>query len=342
MNNQLIMKIIHSNDINACPKFTYENPLIDRNVAGALARSFMKILRVPQQDSNINNNLRHSVLANIRKLCRIEPENHLIVDENFTKLLSEVYEDSLRSSETNCIDQTLDEFLIRRIKEVDINSNYQCSINPDVAQALLNLSENNSYVESISKDVVRLDMSNKKNVTLVKNLWINSSLDNYVSSNFYDDMALKMRSEIELSLLNVCHRLLTKPNLHAEELFSANTLADLVKKCSKSPECFQICSNILNYLFIHTNYNVDIKKLVSEFIKNVRANCSNTISVLYPAHLSCIVVLLDIDLNTLHTIKSKYVERTLCHLNRLHEDSHCDFVLLMSHFLQWLPIYFES
>lgn len=343
MNNQLIEKVIKSNDAVACPELTYENPLLDRNVAKALSKSFVKILRVSQQNSNINNNLRHSILANIRKVCRIQPENHTEIGDTATNLMTEVYIEEVKDPHSNiCIDpveKKLDDFIIRRLKELDVNSNYQSSLNPEVAQSLINLDE--SGIETISQNILNINVGKKRSLTLVKDLWTRPLCETF--TNNICDISIRMKPELEKYLLDTCHRLLTEQSVNLKELFNPNYMKDLVQKCSISPECFQICCGILNSLFINVNYNINIQLFISEFVKQVKGMCENTISVLYTVHLSHIVVLLDFDVENLPMkLRSSYIKNTLPYLNKLQSESQYDFVLLLSHYPDWFNVYFEQ
>lgn len=340
MNNQLIEKVIKSNDANACVEFTYENPLLDRNVAKALSKSFVKILRVSQQSSNINNNLRHAVLANIRKTCRPHPENHVEIDETVTNLLTEVYIEEVEDPHVNpyisSVEKDLDDFLIRSLKEIDLNSNYHSSLNPEVAQSLINLNERS--IETISQNVFNVDIGKEKSLTFLKDLWTKSES---IKSNLCN-ISICMKPEIEKFLLNLCHNVLTGVNDNLEELFCLEELKDLVHKCSISPECFQICCGILNCLFSNVNYSPKILLFISEFVKEVKQHKS-MISILYPVHLSHIAVLMDIDVCSMPAeIQSCYVGSTLPYLNNLLVESKSDFVMLLSHYPDWFDIYFEN
>lgn len=343
MNSQIIEKVIKSNDANTCPEFTYENPLLDRNVARALSRSFVKILRVSQKNSNINNNLRHAVLANIRKTCRIEPEKHVEIGENIINLLTEAYIEEIENQHTNqCTNQVekdLDDFITRRLVELDINSNYQSSLNPEIAQSLINLDERS--LETISQNVLNIDIRKKKSLTLIKDLWTKPVSES--ATNNIGDISISMKPEIEKILLNLCHSLLTEQNLNLKELLCLSHLKDLAQKCSISPECFQICCGILNSIFSAVNFALILQLFITEFVRKVKETCSNSISILYPFHLCHIAFLLDIDIGKMpEDIQGTYIKNTLPYLKKLHTESKTDFTLILTHNPDWFDIYFEK
>lgn len=335
MNKQLIEKVIRTNDGASCPAFTYDNPLLDRTVAQAFSKSLVKILRVSQQNSNINNNLRHSVLGNIRKMCCIQPVNHM-VDETTTHLLTEVYSEEISRPHIkrtiDPLDKTLDDFLVHYLKEYDVNSSYQSSLNPEVAQSLVNL--NVSSANAFSQRILDLDSSDK-GMAFLKCLWtMPESLNNIC------DISLRMKPEIEKKLLEICEKLLKEQILDLDGLLSTYYLNDLIEKCSVSPECFQICSGILNDLFHKVNFSLKVQLFITEFVNRVKKMSSKTISVLYPSPLSYVVVLLDCNVTALpEMVHENYIKNTLPYINKLQEP---DLVMLLSHYPDWFDIYFNQ
>lgn len=349
MNNQLIEKVIMSSN-DYCPELIYDNPLLDREVAKALSKSFVKILNLSKQNPQSNNNLRLSVLENIRRMCQIEPENHVQVDESMTELLSEVYQkhiDSNISDSPDNTDKVLDAFLLKKMKELGLHPNFESSQNPEILQALLNLNDNKEHLYALYKEVIHWNVGNKKYMNVLRHLW-NNNFDNYFDTSLgptHNDISLKMKLEIEKFILEECYNLLSNRNMNIENCLSRNnSLCKLIKTCSVSPICFQISSSILNFIFIKTNFNAQIQKFISIFILDVKSNCNNiAFSTLYPIHLSNIVLLLDIELAEmpLH-IKSQYIKSTIDNLKEIHESSENEFILLLSHFPLWFDIYYEQ
>lgn len=344
MNNQLIEKIITANNL-PCPQFTYDNPVLDRNVAKALSKSFVKILNLSQTNSKVNNNLRLSILENIRKMCQVEPENHIKIDENLTTLLLEFYEKVYKDSTTNTesVEKSLEAFLIRNFKDKNLSSSHNSQLNPEVVQALVNLNQTGAYLEVLLNDVIHWNSTETKNIRiLINDLWASDSIS--TMSHTAEDISIKMRPEIEKCLLEKCHTILTETNPNVEGMFISDaSLKKIVKTASNLANCFQICCGVLNYLFIMTNFDTNIERFVQTFIESVReSRSSNAFSVLYPTHLSHIIVLLDIDLLKLPpSLQNIYIESTNKYLSEIKLQSINDFVMLLSHFPQWFDIYFQ-
>lgn len=345
MNNQLIEKIITANNL-PCPEFTYENPVLDRNVAKALSKSFVKILNLSQRNSKVNNNLRESILENIRKMCQIEPENHLKVDENITSVLLEFYEQNMtkdsRTSDSDSTEKILDAFLIRNLKDMSINSSYNTPFKPEVVQALINLNRNGLYLDILLKDIVHWDCTENKNIRILRDIWSSDYVNS--TSNKTDDVSIKFKAEIEKVLLEICHHIMGETDSNIDVMFmSDKSLKNLVKKCSESANCFQICCGILNYLFIMTNFDKKFQIFVQTFIRHVKENCLYiTFAVLYPIHLNPTVILLDIELELLPSIlQNDYVQNAKKYLNELGSKSENELIMLLSHFPQWFDIYFK-
>ncbi|KAJ0170795.1 hypothetical protein K1T71_013567 [Dendrolimus kikuchii] len=299
MNNQLIEKVIKTH-YKTCPPMNYDNPLIDREVASALSKSFLKILNLSNQ-RNLNSNLRSSVLGN--------------------------------SLMTDSTDKNLDKFLMRNAKDLNKSSKYEYSVNPEIVQSLLNLNEGN-ILELISGNVLHLGDTNK-HLILLKSLWNNNSTD---SINL-NDMSIKIKSEIEHTLLEICHRILIDKDLNLEDLFETD-LTNLAKKCAKSSQCFQICCNIFNCLLIETNFNFRIENFIPLFIIKVQSYSFETISVLYPNHLGHIVLLMDINIDSLpDSIKTNYIQKVVTLLKNLKIEFANDVIMLLSHFPHWFNVY---
>lgn len=344
MNNQLIEKIITANNL-PCPPFTYDNPVLDRNVAKALSKSFVKILNLSQANSKVNNNLRLSILENIRKMCQVEPENHIKVDENFTTLLLEFYEEIIKETTPTDIDSTeksLDAFLIRNLKDMNLSSSHKSPLNPEVVQALVNLNQNGVYLDALLKDIIHWNSTTTENIRILNDLWTSDCVSTV--SQTAEDVYIKLKPDIEKCILEICHNILNEADPNIDVMFNSDAaLKNVVKKASNSANCFQICSGVLNYLFLMTNYDKKIEKFVLMFVQQVKENCScNAFSVLYPAHLSHIVVLLDIDMVELpESLQSRYIESTNKYLSEIKSKWNNDFIMLMSHFPQWFDIYFQ-
>lgn len=337
MNHQLIEKVIKLNT-EQCPEFVFTNPLLDRNVASALSKSYVKFLRQSNHNVNANSNIRLTVLTNIRKMCKTEPENHLQIDENFTNLLSDCYFEHINKVLCpDSVNKTLDGFLIRKLK--DINSNYEPVINPEIIQALINMNEN-VKLKILSNSLLHWNMTNKHS-KILHDLWTSDQLS---FGNISNDISIKIKSEIESYILDCCHRLLVNRELDVEFIFSIDNIKKLVKKCSVSPHCFQICCSIINYLFIKTNFDHKMQTFILQFVNNVKLECLHTsFSVLYSNNVTHLVVLLDFDINILPcNLKESYIEKTLYYLHRLHTNSESDLILLLSHFPQWFDIYFKN
>ncbi|CAG4978765.1 unnamed protein product [Colias eurytheme] len=331
MNPQLIEKVIKSNKETICPEFTYSNPLLDQNVTKALSKSFVKIL-ASEQNTNVNNNLRLSILENIRKICRIEPENHIKFNEDHTELLTDFYRKHIHDTSINSsndIEKELNAFLIRNFKELTINSSHNSHVNPEVVQALINLNCE-AKASSLTDNLIHWNANDIQSKTLLNNLWNQSSGNSKIN-----DIVIKNKPEIEELLLTTSLKLLEGTNDGTE--LSNQQYERLFKTCAIAPYCFQICIDILNLLFVSTNFDVKIHDFIKLFISKVKMNCSEyAISYLYPTHLNHVVVLLDVDFNELPSpIKEEYVATAVKYLNDVRTQSESDFILLLSHFPQW-------
>ncbi|CAH0597704.1 unnamed protein product [Chrysodeixis includens] len=348
MNNQLIEKIITANDL-PCPELIYENPVLNKKVAKALSKSFVKILNLSLRSTTVNNNLRLSILENIRKLCQIEPDNHIKIDENFTSLLLEFYEENIRQSRNSNFDSTaksLDAFLIRNLKDTSIVSRHEPQTNPEILQALINMNQDGIYLETLLQDIIHWSPTEKRYSQILKDLWSNGNFNELkTKSENNNDLSIKLKPEIEKNILEICHEILNETDFDIENIFySDNTFKNLVQKSSESSQCFQICCSVLNYLFIMTNFDTRLQTLVQMFVKHVKDSCSLlSFSVLYPAQISHLVVLLDIDLKSLPvSLGSKYIDSTKKYLKELNSESENDLIMLLSHFPQWFDIYFDG
>ncbi|CAG9794764.1 unnamed protein product [Diatraea saccharalis] len=339
MNNQLIEKIIESSGVG-CPQLTFANPLLDRKVAKALSKSFVKILDLAKENCNINNNLRISILENIRKLCTTESEGHLPVDESLTEMLTGLYIDRLASTAVESTDKDLDAFLIRNFKSLQIDPRHETNINPEIVKALLNLNENGVYLEVLSKDIVHLNTNQSSVINILKTLWETDNVN-----GMYDDISIKMKPEIEKLLLQTCHNILLNRNIDIGNLLNSNDyLTQLIKRSAVSSECFQICCGVLNFLFVMTNFDSTLQLFIKAFVNLVKVQCPKiTFSVLYPVHINYIVVLLDIDINELpEPLRCDYITPTIKYLQNVRDNSEYDFIMLLSHFPQWFDIYFQN
>lgn len=334
MNSQLIKEIITVNDL-PCPEFTFQNPLLDKNVAKALSKSFVKILNLSQQK------LRIPVLENIRKLCQTQPQNHMNVDENTPTLLSEFYTQKIEDSNHFIIDSAekeLDAFLIRNLKDKRIISRYEPSLNPEIVQAFRNLNEANNDQNAVWGDIIHWNIEDNKNAYILKDMWTSDSI-------VIEDIAIKLKSELEQLLLQICYDILKGNVADIKNLFVSNaSLMNLSNKSSNSANCFQICCSILHYIFVITNFNKQIYDFIQLYIEHVKCNCSKfKFSILYQPHLMHIVVLLNVGLELLdESVKKEiYIEETVNYLKKLHSKSKDDLIMLLSHFPQWYDIYFK-
>lgn len=337
MNNQLIEKLIkYSSD--TCPAFNYENPLLDINVSQALAKSFVKILQDSRENTNVNINLRRSVLENIRKLCTIEPENHIKLTDDFTQVISESYHNKLKDFPC-VVDKMLDEFLIMRSPEGNINSRFENCLSPESIQALLNLDDKES-LDVLSKDIIHWNAENEKYYSVLKDLW-NNNLSN-LSKESIDHLCIKIKPEIERIILEQSLHILESRDLDLDEIFSVNSFANIIKTCAVSPICFQICIGSLNCLLVACNFDNKILALIQKFIRQIKENCVH-ISTMYPIQLSSAIVLLDIDFTGLpKNIKDKYIEHAVQYIENVHKQSENALILVLSHYPQWFDIYFQD
>uniref|UniRef100_A0A1E1W3L1 Uncharacterized protein n=1 Tax=Pectinophora gossypiella TaxID=13191 RepID=A0A1E1W3L1_PECGO len=348
MNKQLIEKVIKSNN-ESCPSFTYENPILDKNVASALSKSFVKIFNVCNQNSNVNSNLRISVLENIRRMCRVEPNDHVKTDENFTEMLLDVYQENFinsAASDSRSTEKMLDAFLLRKMNG-GIQSQFNSSLNPEIIQALSNLNEDGTHCQTVFEDIIHWDTSDAKYKKVLQSMWDNNHLINTTNSqSIIDDISIKMKSDIERILLENCYVCLSsKCVIEIEDLLRADpSFVHLLQTSAKSSACFQICCSVMNHLFVETNFNHLLLSFISAFVNYVKLHSSHvTVSSLYQTHLSFIVVLLDTELNELaETTRNFYIKMTLNHLKSLHQKSETDLIMLLSHFPSWFDIYFPD
>lgn len=336
-NKQLIEKIIrYSSD--TCPPFNHENPLLDPNVSRALAKSFVKILQDAREDTPVNINIRRSVLENIRKLCTIEPENHIKLSDDLSQVLMESYQNKLKDS-PSAIDKMLDEFLIKQTLGANISSRFENSISPETIQALLNLDVIGN-LEILSKDMIHWNTRNEKYYNVLKDLW-NNNLSN-LSKESIDNLCIKIKPEIERIILEQTLAILESTDLNMGDVFSANCLVNITKTCALSPICFQICIGTLNCLLISCNFDNKILAFIHKFIGEVKKNCLY-ISTLYPIQLSSAIVILDIDFTGMpKNVKDKYVEHGIEYIQNVHKQSESDLILVLSHYPQWFDIYFHD
>ncbi|VVC98668.1 unnamed protein product [Leptidea sinapis] len=332
MNSQLIEKIIKTYN-EKCPEIVFTNPLLDCEVSKALSKSFVKIITA-KPITNVNSHLRLSVLENIRRICKLEPEGHLKVEENVTELLIDFYNkqiaDSLKVPGKDN-DKQLDAFLIRHV-DSDIKSHFQLNLDPEVIQALNNLNQN---VINLSENLIHLNALGRRGIKTVTNIRSGSK-------NEKNDTAIKIKCDIEHILFNAAVKVLENKDIKVSNLLNEDIIS-LFKHSAESSTCFQICSNILNMILISSNFNGQIQDLITEFVRYVKLYCKEfSLSALYRINLQHIVILLDVNLqNVPESIGQTFHKSVRLYLNKLQNESEIDLILLLSHFPQWFDIYFS-
>lgn len=346
MNVQLIENLIISNN-EPCPELTYSNPLLDKDVTLALSKSFIKILNISKENSN--EKLRHTVLENIRNTCKIEPNDHLEVDEDATELLIAYFEKLNKETENSCGDnlkKMLDAFLIRM--ENTIRSSVKCPITPEVVQALLNLNNKIKNQDALVQNIIHWNQDDQKCMKFLKDHWkcyknLKFSEDDKYKQ-FLDDASIKISSEIEKLLLDIACEILNDDNVDIDEILNKNVNKTLIEISAISKECFQICISILNTLFIMNNFHFKIQELILVFLKKVKLECKLlTTAVLYPTHLNYIAVLLNIDIDIMTTeIRTIYSDVVNKYLSQVQKRSETELILMLSHFPQWSSVYFKQ
>lgn len=336
MNNQLLEKLIKYSS-ETCPPLNLDNPLLDINVSQALSNSFVKILEDSRENSNVNSNLRQSVLENIRRLCTTEPENHVRVTEDYAELISELYQNKFKDSFS--VDKMLDEFLLKKSIEGNINSRFEYSMSPESIQALINLNDSGN-LDVLSKEIIHWNAKNEKYKTILKNLWDHNLLN--LNKEGIDSLSIKMKPEIEKTVLEQSLKGLENRDMDLDEIFSENSFDNIIKTSAKSPICFQICISTLNCLLIGCIFDDQILSIIQRFIIEVKKFFSY-ISTLYPIHLSSAVVLMDIDFTGMpEDIKGKYIHHAITYIQNVHKESKNDLIMLLSHYPQWFDIYFQK
>ncbi|CAF4839463.1 unnamed protein product [Pieris macdunnoughi] len=324
MNPQLIEKAIKSFN-ESCPAVTYKDPLLDPAVTKALSKSFVQVL-TSKHNTTVDTNLRLSVLENIRKICKVHPEGHLNIHENHTAALVDVYKQAVFSNNTSEIDQKLSAFLIRTCKDTDMKSCYNIDINPELVQALLNL--DSSIFNNLSDSIINWNTSDIRCSTILNNLWDQNILRS--------DVVIKMKPEIENMLLNLCVKVLENRSLDLNLELSDITYQRLLCTSAEVPNCFQICSSILNSVLTSTNYDSVILDLVYNFKCIIKTKSKDHFSSLYPTRLIHIVILLDVEIQDLpDDFKQDYIRKTVGYLKEMHNTSPKNFTMLLSHFPQW-------
>lgn len=338
MNTDIIEKLIKLND-ETCPGFSYTNPLLDKNVTRAVSKSLVKTLYKSNQIGR-KQNVRATLLQTIRNMCKTAPEGHVEIDEDLTEVLTSFYAKQMTKAASKNIDKQLDAFLIRKSKFTNINTRYESNVNPEVVQALLNLKENIVFSEEIDKEIIHWNLKDQKAETVLQNLW---SEDINHGTTFYDSISIKLKSKLENVLLIHLHKILENQISDTGSLFIDSELASLVKSCALSAECFQICTSILNSIFITTNFNNFVHKFVVSFVQNVKLESKTPLSVLYPVNLSNMVTILDVNLDDLpHSLKERYVKLGKDNLKTIHNNSENCLIMLLSHFPVWFNIYFDT
>ncbi|CAH2096952.1 unnamed protein product [Euphydryas editha] len=330
------------------PETQYLNPLLDKNEATLLSKTCIKLLNYSEENKNVK--VREGILEGIRKICKIEPDDHVKVDENLTEFLITYYEklfEGTKSSHINGIDKKLDAFLIRKSKEISIKPSFQQTMNPAVVQALTNLNVKVEYQEALVQDIIHWNQDDKICMKFIKDQWNSVKTRNLSESNkctnFINVCSLKIKTEIEKLLLDITYELLHNDNVEPE-LILKKKCDTLLANCSVSPECFQICISILNTLFLMNNFHYKIDKFIVIFVETVKFQCSvKVFASLYPTHLTHIVTLLDITLSILPTsLRLNYIQISTNYLKKLQKQSETDLILLLSHFPHWHSYYFKE
>lgn len=337
MNNQLIEKLIESNQ-QTCPQFIYTNPALDVNVTREVSKSLVKLIENTRD--NENPILRRSILENIRNMCKNQPPGHADVDENITGLLIDVFQNRISRSDVD-IDKQLEAFLIRTTKEVSLRTYPETTSNPEVVKALINLNHEKDLSDALSKNLIYWNTEDIKFEGILKDLW-----DQYKNgSDIPEDLSIKARSDIERLLLENTLALLEDTKRSTDDFTSNNDILILIKLCSTSPNCFQICTSILNSLFILSHFDQKLLQFIHTFVYSVKnKNVSLSFSILYPTHLTYVATLLDFDIDEIQQedVKNKYLMTTINYLNSVKEKSENDLIMLLSHFPKWFEVYCQK
>lgn len=341
MNTNLIQKIIKSQN-NSCPKFNYENPLLDIKVARVLSKSMVKILNKCNQNTNINLKLRHCILENVRKVCQNQPDGHVHLDDNIIEILLHSYNEELNyknKDNEEDYNKHLDEFLINKLQDMHINSNFIQAQKPEVVRALLNLQEDGFNYDKLKADIIHWDSNSVESLSVLNDIWTNPKL---TDSKLIDNICIKLIPFIEHQLLEITTELLKNKIVATNEILLRDNVKNLVNKCSISSNCFQICCKILNTLFVKSNFSVNIQKFIEEFIRDIYCICDRKITSLYPKSLQSLVLKLNIDIaKILESVRDVYVESALQSLGKLYEISKYDTIMLLSHYSQWFDLFFS-
>lgn len=340
MNKQMIEKINKINN-NVCPEFAFDNPLLDRNVTNALSKSFVKILDV--LNPNSNNNLRLSVLEVIRKCCQTESNDHIKIDDHLSEIITEFHCSNLKQKTApepqENVEKALDAFLLRRIENCELSAKYKSRLNPEIIQSLINLKQEDIF-DILSKDVINWNVKDSKQSCILKEIFMN---DHIKERKLLDDIFIKMTPELEKFFLEIA-QVLIDGTADLETLFSDDIkIKQLIKTCSISPQGFQICCSILNFIFITSNYNLNVQRFIAMFVNHIKTNCTiDSFHSLYPIHVNHIVLLLDFNDEELsQSLRNVFIKETIKYLKLLH-NKETDLIMLLSHFPRWFDIYFDS
>ncbi|CAG9569242.1 unnamed protein product [Danaus chrysippus] len=236
MNNQLIEKIIKSNG-QTCPQFIYTNAALDVNVTREISKGLVKLIENTRENENPVS--RRSILENIRNMCKNQPSGHADIDENITGLLIDVFQSRIPSSDDD-IDKQLEAFLIRTSKEVSLNAYPETTNNPEVLKALINLNHGKDLSGAISKNIIYWNTEDIKFQGILKDVW--DKFKNGYEMDIPEDLSIKARSEIERLLLENTLALLEETISTTDDFTPNNDILSLIKFCSNSPNCFQICT----------------------------------------------------------------------------------------------------
>lgn len=329
--NNVVERIIKLNN-GSCPEFTYDNPLIDKDVARALSRSVIKVITNPEHDI-VNAKLKSSILINLHEICLNKTKEHVPVNDHIVEEILRSFVSESESDDNENIGKKLDLFLMNNLKNIKIKSKYKARYNPETVQALLNLGSN---VEWLKDDFLLWDEGTDSRVVF-KNIFNERITDRHM----IDNMSVCNTSFIEKIILTKTTELLSE-DVDSEEILSSQDFLNLINKSSVSPKCFQITTNILNHVLIKSEFNVKLLKLIRQFILKIKS-LNNNIPILYPKSIQPLVLLLDMDVDDIPSQLMRFMtEPVFKSLNNLHVTNKHDLILILSHYPVWFDLYINN